>query len=168
MMGFIYRWRNVATDWSYIGFNDAAAGNPRTYIYVLLRGNRHHTRHLQAAWNKYGEQSFVFEVLAEVDCDNDIEVREVEADWLTNVAGLVCTTPHRWLQFRHWAQTYPRDRAKISLALRGMKRTVWNAGTHSGSSAEPTAVDKKPCTDDRGAPGFNTYGCAPSKDRRSE
>lgn len=29
----------------------------------LLRANRHHSRHLQNAWNKYGEDSFEFRVL---------------------------------------------------------------------------------------------------------
>ena len=28
-----------------------------------LRGNRHHNKHLQAAWNKYGEENFVFDEL---------------------------------------------------------------------------------------------------------
>ena len=28
-----------------------------------LRGNRHHNRHLQAAWNKYGEENFQFDEL---------------------------------------------------------------------------------------------------------
>lgn len=28
-----------------------------------LRGNRHHNRHLQAAWNKYGEENFKFDEL---------------------------------------------------------------------------------------------------------
>ena len=60
----------------------------------LLRNKRHHARHLQAAWNKYGEHSFLFEVLAEVDCDNDLELRDIENDWLTKFAG-TCITPHQ-------------------------------------------------------------------------
>jgi hypothetical protein len=53
------------------------------WIYrFLLRGNRHHSHHLQAAWNKYGEASFVFELLAVVDCDNEFELRDVENDYL--------------------------------------------------------------------------------------
>ena len=31
-----------------------------------LRGNRHHCKHLQAAWNKYGEVKFDFVVVEEV------------------------------------------------------------------------------------------------------
>jgi len=33
----------------------------------LLRGGKHHSPHLQAAWNKYGEDSFVFFRLAFID-----------------------------------------------------------------------------------------------------
>lgn len=32
----------------------------------MLRGNRHHCKHLQASWNKYGEDFFKFEVIEEL------------------------------------------------------------------------------------------------------
>lgn len=35
-----------------------------------LRGNKHINRHLQSSFNKYGEDSFVFETLEECDVDN--------------------------------------------------------------------------------------------------
>lgn len=31
----------------------------------FLKNNKHHNRHLQAAWNKYGAEEFVFEILEE-------------------------------------------------------------------------------------------------------
>lgn len=33
----------------------------------LLKNNKHFNNHLQSAWNKYGESSFVFEILEEYD-----------------------------------------------------------------------------------------------------
>ncbi len=34
-----------------------------------LRGGRHRNEHLQRAWDKYGEDAFVFSVLEEVETD---------------------------------------------------------------------------------------------------
>lgn len=122
MMGFIYRWRNVVTDWSYIGSTLQLRKRKNLHL-CLLRTNRHHTRHLQAAWNKYGEHSFVFEVLAELDCTNDVELRKAETDWLIKCAGsLYNAAPVA--QSVIGLKRSDETRAKISLALRGMKRSV--------------------------------------------
>lgn len=40
-----------------------------------LRGNYHHNKHLQAAWYKYGEQSFCFEIIEECS-ESDLVSRE--------------------------------------------------------------------------------------------
>lgn len=41
-----------------------------------LRGNRHHNRHLQGAWNKYGEENFSFEELEYCSLDQ-LDEREI-------------------------------------------------------------------------------------------
>jgi group I intron endonuclease len=41
-----------------------------------LRENRHHSITLQRAWNKYGEQAFVFEILDEIDYSSILLVAE--------------------------------------------------------------------------------------------
>lgn len=46
----------------------------------LLRGNRHHCKHLQAAWNKYGEDKFSFAVVEEVPSNEALW--EAEDKWL--------------------------------------------------------------------------------------
>jgi group I intron endonuclease len=46
MSGFNYRWRTHK---------------------CLLKNNKHHNKHLQNSWNKYGESNFVFKVLEIVD-----------------------------------------------------------------------------------------------------
>jgi hypothetical protein len=59
MIGCFYRIRRVKTGDLYVG----SSGNfkIRKKIHLTdLRGNRHHSRYLQNAWNKYGEASFVF------------------------------------------------------------------------------------------------------------
>lgn len=41
-----------------------------------LRGNRHHNRHLQGAWNKYGEENFEFSELEKCSLDQ-LDAREI-------------------------------------------------------------------------------------------
>lgn len=50
-----------------------------------LRGNKHHSKHLQAAWNKYGEESFVFHVIEEI-VDASL-LRAAEDVWLSEWVG---------------------------------------------------------------------------------
>lgn len=69
-MGHIYQIRNVITGAVYIGSILKRDPKYRWHRHKTdLRGNYHHSQHLQRAWNKYGEQSFVFEILEKVDGD---------------------------------------------------------------------------------------------------
>ena len=67
MKNGVYRIRNIQNDKCYIG---SAAGQGglkerwRLHRHYLIK-NGHHSTHLQHAWNKYGESSFVFEILEE-------------------------------------------------------------------------------------------------------
>jgi len=49
-----------------------------------LRKNKHTNRHLQAAWNKYGEEAFEFEVIARCKEEHLIENEQL---WLNTYAG---------------------------------------------------------------------------------
>ena len=49
-----------------------------------LRSGRHFNAHLQAAWNKYGEAAFSFELLEEIPVD---QLDEAELWWLQEMAG---------------------------------------------------------------------------------
>lgn len=63
-MGHIYQIRNIITDAVYLG--SVLKRNPQDRWVRHrkdLRGNHHHSQHLQRAWNKYGEGNFVFEVI---------------------------------------------------------------------------------------------------------
>jgi group I intron endonuclease len=51
----------------------------------LLRGGRHHCKHLQAAWNKYGEVKFDFVVVEKVEGAQSLQ--EVEEGYLLQHVG---------------------------------------------------------------------------------
>ena len=69
-MGHIYQVRNIINDAVYIGSILKREPRHRWNAHKRdLRGNYHHSPHLQRAWNKYGESNFVFEILEKVDGD---------------------------------------------------------------------------------------------------
>ena len=62
MISGIYQIRNLVNNKIYIG----SSKNLSTRFYRhrhFLKRNKHHARHLQSSWNKYGKDNFVFEVL---------------------------------------------------------------------------------------------------------
>ena len=83
-MAVIYRITNMANGKYYIGSADSFARREWQHKYALRR-NEHKNPRLQAAWNKYGEEMFVFEVVEEVP---DGEAQLVWEDkWLRECVG---------------------------------------------------------------------------------
>ena len=75
----IYVIRNISNNKAYIG--SAVDLHKRKILhYCELRGNKHHNRHLQSAYNKYGEDNFVFEVLTYID--NKEELITIETKYI--------------------------------------------------------------------------------------
>jgi len=62
----IYQIRNLINGKIYIGSTNDFKRRHNEHQ-VELRGNRHHCKHLQNSWNKYGEDVFVFEILEKLD-----------------------------------------------------------------------------------------------------
>jgi len=74
----IYKILNKVNGKFYIG--SAKNFNKRWWVHrSLLRANKHHCEHLQAAWNKYWEQSFEFVIL---ECCEIKDLTEREQHWL--------------------------------------------------------------------------------------
>jgi group I intron endonuclease len=60
--GFVYQILNLVNGKFYVGSTINTTARWRTHLRKLRRGN-HHCPHLQAAWVKYGEESFSFNVI---------------------------------------------------------------------------------------------------------
>jgi len=80
----IYKIINLVNDKFYVGSTVNKKVRFRQHR-KLLRGNRHHCKHLQAAWNKYGEEKFTFEVVEEVADEGNLQ--SVEDWWLKQHVG---------------------------------------------------------------------------------
>lgn len=71
----IYQIRNIINNKVYIGSSIHIIKRFREHKNLLKR-ERHHSLHLQNAWNEYGEQNFIFEILEEVGEENLLFERE--------------------------------------------------------------------------------------------
>lgn len=80
----IYKIRNVVNNKFYVGSTLDTRERFRNHR-KMLRGNRHHSHHLQASWNKYGEDCFRFEVVEQVEAE--ALLWQVEDRWLEEHFG---------------------------------------------------------------------------------
>ena len=81
-----------------------------------LRNNCHHNPHLQNAWNKYGENAFVFEILDET-ANNQDELNELEISYIGS-AGYY-NTKSGGASGKHSEES----KKKMSEALQGRKHS---------------------------------------------
>jgi group I intron endonuclease len=84
-MAVIYRITNMANGKYYIGSAESYERRRWQHVYELKRG-KHKNPRLQAAWNKYGEEMFVFEILETVQ--DAEQAFDVENRYLHQVVGL--------------------------------------------------------------------------------
>ncbi len=84
MAQVIYKIINLVNDKFYVGSTTNKKVRFREHR-KQLRGNRHHCKHLQAAWNKYGEEKFTFEVVTNVPDEGSLQ--EAEDLWLRQHFG---------------------------------------------------------------------------------
>lgn len=83
-MAVIYRITNMANNKYYIGSADSFARREWQHKYDLKRG-KHKNPRLQSAWNKYGEEMFVFEIIEEVP--EGVNLLQVEDTYLFKIVG---------------------------------------------------------------------------------
>lgn len=96
----IYRIKNSINSKIYIGSTKNIEARWAKHK-ALLRHNKHQNAHLQNAWNKYGENAFIFEVIEECKIEDLINREQFFIDSLnpeynqTAIAGKVEMTPER-------------------------------------------------------------------------
>lgn len=123
----IYKIINVQNNKFYVGSAVDFARRKRNH-WNQLRKNKHHNRHLQAAWNKYGEQAFVFVQVVEMREGADILAEEtkwlrehVGKDYCYNLGTEAVAFTTGWVGDKNpmWGRTFSHTeeaRHKISLA----------------------------------------------------
>jgi group I intron endonuclease len=84
MKNVIYKIRNVVNGKFYVGSTVDSRVRFQTHRRNLKKG-KHQSPHMQAAWNKYGEDCFKFEVVEIVECSENLLIAEQK--WLDEHAG---------------------------------------------------------------------------------
>jgi group I intron endonuclease len=79
-MKVIYQIRNIINDKIYIGSTNNLYRRWEEHI-RLLNKNKHHSRRLQNSWNLYGEKKFKFEIIENLE-DNE-NLIDKEQYWIT-------------------------------------------------------------------------------------
>lgn len=77
----IYKIANKINGKFYIGSSNDIKDRWREHRNALNQ-NKHHSNHLQRAWNKYGEENFEFEIIEEFEDITETELREREKHYL--------------------------------------------------------------------------------------
>ena len=74
----VYKIINIINGKIYVGSASSKGGFRKRWNEhrSALKNNQHHSKHLQSAWNKYGENSFIFEIIEIVIDVNLILERE--------------------------------------------------------------------------------------------
>ena len=126
----IYKIINIVNNKFYVG-SAVDLKRRKTRHFSELRNDKHNNRHLQAAWNKYGEQVFVFVVIEEVASDADLLAAEnvwlhahVGEEYCYNI-GIDATAPMQGMSGTS-SPTWGRKRTALELAAQnwlGRKHT---------------------------------------------
>ena len=136
----IYLIENAAGGKRYVGsaINMGARFNEHK---KLLRRGSHHSAHLQAAWNKYGEDVFRFEALEEWEPEFLVGMEQ----WWINM--LRPEYNHRAVASSNLGIRFgDRTRAKMAMAKRGKKHT---AEHNAKISISLMGIKGLPWTDER-------------------
>lgn len=129
----IYRIVNTINGKQYIG--SSVDVEKRWNVHrCSFRKNKHHSPYLQKSWNKYGEDSFVFEIILDVENKNDLIAWE--QIWINALKPEynVLPTAGSSLGAKHSDKTKARmsaakrqmsdeTKAKMSAAKKGIKRS---------------------------------------------
>lgn len=80
----IYCIKNIINNKIYVGKAVSIYSRIQNHIYALRKGSKDENRHLISAWNKYGEDAFIYYVLEEVELNEEL-LREREDFWIVNL-----------------------------------------------------------------------------------
>ena len=105
----IYKIINVINNRFYVGSAVDFRRRKRIHWWRLRRGD-HANKHLQAAWNKYGEAAFVFVVVEEVPEELVLKAENV---WLKEHVG------------KDWCYNLATDATAPTLGMSGEKNPMW-------------------------------------------
>ena len=126
----VYQIRNLVNGRVYVGSTKVFERRKSCHIERLLK-NKHHSYKLQNAWNGYGSEVFVFEVLEE--CEVSV-LCQVEQKWIDDLDSF--TNGYNCRPTAESNRGYkPSEETKLKLSIAGKGRIVSESTREKMSSA---------------------------------
>lgn len=168
----VYRIGLVFDERCYVG-SSQNIGQRWNIHYRRLRRGDHHSRYLQHAWNKYGEDAFYIEVIETCELDALLLVEQFWIDTLQSafnmqpLAGRAAGFKHspetrqKLSELRKGTTMPPETRSKISVALKGREQV----GGFHGKQHTPESRAKMSASH-KAAPPKTTEHCQKISDTK--
>jgi group I intron endonuclease len=142
----LYRIVNVTNGKFYVGSSIVVKTRLRTHRRDLRNGS-HHCSYLQRAWNKYGEESFKFEIIEYFD--DKVLLIEAEDRWLSVHQGQShCYNTGRTAKASFLGRTHADEtKAKVSAAQKGKQHRLGHTNSpehRARQSAGMKGIKKSP------------------------
>lgn len=137
IQGWIYKIENKANGKIYVG---QTIQSPKVRWQDghrnHLRKNKHYNDHLQAAWNKYGEDSFTFEVIEQFDPGMNFDLNNLEKYW---IKALDAKNPNKGYNMTEGGEGSgsPRLETREKLSKAGKKTFLENPQGHFRKGLTP-------------------------------
>lgn len=80
----VYLIRNIKNNMFYVGSSTMRVLKRLHHHYLLLKAKKHKNSYLQNAWNKYGEENFIFEVILNTEKENCLQEEQKVIDIYKN------------------------------------------------------------------------------------
>jgi group I intron endonuclease len=125
--GVIYMIKNISTDKVYIGSSIHGLTKRKRCHITNLKKNKHHSIKLQRAWNKYGEDSFIFEIVETCSNENILLQEQYYIDKYNSYSSGYNATPVAGNCLGR--EVKKETRLKIANSLKG--RTVIRSSEHN-------------------------------------
>ncbi len=126
MKAGVYTITNNANGKCYVG-SSINLDNRRKQHFSKLLNNKHVNSHLQNAYNKYGKDSFTFEIVEMIEIDDDIKNKLLDREqfWidLLNPEYNILPVAGSTLRYHHTEET----KRKISKSTKGMQKSEEHA-----------------------------------------
>lgn len=120
---FIYKITNLVNNKVYIGLSNNIKKRYSRHKNDL-KNNKHSNSHLQNAYNKYGKENFIFEIL---DCFDSVhDVNEAEIEYIRIYNSNDRSFGYNIQEGGSFSPTLEETKLKMSKSLKGRK--VWNNG----------------------------------------
>lgn len=132
----IYKIINTTNGKFYVGSTTNTRERFRTHRNKLRR-NKHHCPHLQAAWNKYGEDAFLFRVVETVPQGQDLQ--EAEDRWLSEHVGKEYCYNAGLRSGAPWRGVKTEDHPSYGRTVSPDERTRISAGLKATYAADPAS-----------------------------